>query len=394
MLFYSVTVFIVCFFMLTQILTLMDNQTLKRKERKYLIVIAVLICIGATCEFLGKYLDGMPVEMYYIHGAVKIIEFSIAPIVPILYCVVVDFSYNDNRARDYILSCLIVSNIALQVINFFFPFMWYIDSKNVYMHGSFYWIYRSIYLMGIAYFIFIFMKSTRKYQNKNIRSLIAIIFFTLFSYGIRLICLEIRTEWLVASMTLSVFINYYADMSLRIDALTLLLNRRSYEYQLKNIEFSTAIIRLDINKFKEINDTYGHRCGDKCLQIIASTILSAYGKYGYCYRTGGDEFDVILKQGVLEEISNAEGNFDTYAAIERLNKNFDNLLAQKYDTYPMLSKGVSQGFGIYYGMYDSDNMSMKDKRFSSGLLKEAIEIADKHMYEHKNQISETANTEE
>ena len=94
-----------------------------------------------------------------------------------------------------------------------------------------------------------------------------------------------------------------------------------------------------------------------------------------------------MKKGKLEQISIINENFDTYKAIELYNKQFDELLAKKLDKYPMLSSGVSKGYGIFYGMKDSSMEGKIDKRFSSGNLEKVIEIADVRMYEEKNKIN-------
>ena len=64
---------------------------------------------------------------------------------------------------------------------------------------------------------------------------------------------------------------------------------------------------LDVDEVKVVNDHYGHLYGDECLKKIGKTILKVYGGNGYCYRIGGDEFCVILKEKLddAEELNNA-----------------------------------------------------------------------------------------
>ena len=54
---------------------------------------------------------------------------------------------------------------------------------------------------------------------------------------------------------------------------------------------------FDVDDFKQINDRYGHIQGDLCLAGIAECIKKSYANFGYCYRIGGDEFCVLLKNG-------------------------------------------------------------------------------------------------
>lgn len=383
--YYEVIIIITCLFMLTQLIHLIENETLTQKEKKYLIIIAVCVIIGTVCEYLGAFLNEKIIETRLFHAFVKAVEFSIVPCIPILYCFAVNFK-EKNKSVNFIIYILLGINCACEFISMFVPFVYYINESNVYVHERFYWIYVMYYMCAITYFIYIFLKSIKKFQSKSILSLISIIVFFLIGYMIKRIDLQIRTDWLIVAMVFSAFLSYYSNLCLKFDVLTSLLNRRSYENQLKKINYETAIIKLDVNNFKHVNDTYGHQCGDVCLRVVSSVIIKAYGKVGWCYRTGGDEFDVILKPNKLDYITHKTLYYDTYKAIDDLNASFDELLSQQFEQYPMLKYGVSKGYGIFYGYIDSSCEGMQDKRFSAGTITDVIEIADKRMYENKKKI--------
>lgn len=87
-----------------------------------------------------------------------------------------------------------------------------------------------------------------------------------------------------------------------IDALTEIPNRRSFDQQL-DMEWNRAIredtplslLSLDVDKFKNFNDTYGHPQGDILLQSLANTLTSALNLPSeFVARVGGEEFAVIL----------------------------------------------------------------------------------------------------
>lgn len=80
------------------------------------------------------------------------------------------------------------------------------------------------------------------------------------------------------------------------DSLTGLKNRRAFNNILytkasRNDHFS--LISFDIDKFKTINDTYGHLCGDAVLQDLAEQINASLPEKAYSFRLGGDEFCIL-----------------------------------------------------------------------------------------------------
>lgn len=92
------------------------------------------------------------------------------------------------------------------------------------------------------------------------------------------------------------------------DALTKVSNRHSYDEDMKQLQEkinkyqSIILVDIDINRFKQINDTFGHATGDKVLIFVSKTILSAFEDIAECYRIGGDEFCLIAKNKTTEQI--------------------------------------------------------------------------------------------
>ncbi len=109
------------------------------------------------------------------------------------------------------------------------------------------------------------------------------------------------------------------------DALTGLGNRRAFEIDLAG-EFSRAdrhnyplaLISLDLDGLKAINDTHGHHRGDEYLQVFASALRQHFRAGDRPYRLGGDEFVVLLahahpsgKSSILSHVRNAIGRVRT-----------------------------------------------------------------------------------
>lgn len=89
------------------------------------------------------------------------------------------------------------------------------------------------------------------------------------------------------------------------DALTGLPNRLQFDNALDEIIAEGALDRcailcMDLDKFKAVNDTYGHQAGDAVIRTVAERIADTIGDKGMAARVGGDEFIILLRDGLDE----------------------------------------------------------------------------------------------
>lgn len=138
------------------------------------------------------------------------------------------------------------------------------------------------------------------------------------------------------------------------DSLTGSYCRQYFEDQRAHFENSDGIVMIDVDHFKQINDTYGHPIGDIALKKIASAILSCIRSSDVLIRYGGDEFLVIFprieKQALLLKLRYIQ-NAVSHAVV---------------DDYPNIKLSISIG-GV----------------FRITPLMEAIRQADQFMYQDK-----------
>lgn len=156
------------------------------------------------------------------------------------------------------------------------------------------------------------------------------------------------------------------------DKLTGIANRSLF-YELAGKFVSTVrkrrlgagLMFCDINKFKKINDTYGHEVGDKVLKHVAEVLLHAVYQKNIVARYGGDEFLVFMP-----DMKNRESY---HAIASRIMRQMENALVINGEKIPL---SLSMGISFY-----PQNASTLDHMIS---------MADKAMYEAK-QISEGNN---
>ncbi len=159
------------------------------------------------------------------------------------------------------------------------------------------------------------------------------------------------------------------------DALTGLGNRKKFDAECARLfgESSTlgrsiALLMLDGDKFKSVNDTYGHHVGDAVLKELASRIAGATSHHGTACRYGGEEFAVLLAGVNLSEASSVADE------IRRM------VCGSPFDVSAAAGKPLQLPITVSVGVCAADPSSGHPARSIAQL----IELADKQLYEAKH----------
>ena len=150
------------------------------------------------------------------------------------------------------------------------------------------------------------------------------------------------------------------------DALTDLYNERHLSSSLKHLihmDSPFGLLYLDLNKFKQVNDTYGHDVGDKLLVEVAHRIKSCIREQDLAFRIGGDEFASIILGDHTEDFYDALKNRIEQTVSQPFSDGDIHLI-------PQISAG--------YARYPQEQANME----------ELIKSADQKMYREKQQSEE------
>lgn len=262
----------------------------------------------------------------------------------------------------------VVIVIAGVIISYFNGFFFYIDSDNVYHRGKLVILHTALChfytIVTSAHALFKAMKTKVYLKSVEYRILSMFLLFPLSIGIIQIIVPSIPT--VSVGITLA-FLFVYIDLQnllISVDTLTGLNNRNQLmRYLGTRIKTETEnknlyVFMLDVNKFKKINDTYGHVEGDAALIRCANALKNANKhEKSFVGRYGGDEFIVIA------DINNKE-ELDLYC--QKMSNELTKICQEEKVPYDL-------SFSIGYAPY---NKSLKT-------IQAFIAEADNNLYEAK-----------
>lgn len=328
------------------------SYALSAARRRCFMTCFSMIILAGLSEWMGVFLNGKEgVFLRCVHSAFKFLEFSLAPFVPVIMCF--DETTAHQRAKRIILIS-VIANALIEFVSMFTGIIFYVDAAGVYHHGPVYFLYYVLVLGGIAYLFYESYRLSRRNQNWRMGSLYAIVVLLVLGVVPHLVKTELRYDWLAAGMSCLLYYVYYSETTIIMDPVTHIFNRRCYDKALEKLRQGTVVVNFDIDGFKKINDRYGHLYGDVTLEAVAEIIRQSYGKYGACYRVGGDEFGALITR--------------PHPCMDEVNSVFDNLLDAKRKSdsrFPW----VSHGYCLFNGDMDE--------------LRETLANADTMMYKYK-----------
>lgn len=326
------------------------TNRLLTKDMQHWAVIACALIAGATLgEWGGVMTNGASAALIPLHRLAKLAEFCCVGWIG----VAVGRAYGVTKYFRFAMAGALIHTV-FQCVAAGFGWVFRIDSQNVYHREALYGIYVAAFLLSIIYGFAAVIRSGKEYQTGIDTVMVLTLLMLAIGVGIQFIYSNIRIDFLCIAIGNMLLYSRCCRIVLQLDAVTHLLNRRCYDTALGNLGSRAAVLFFDINRFKHVNDTYGHTMGDVCLRRVGQLLRSVYGRYGSCFRIGGDEFCVLLEDRLDE--------------VEALNRAF----AQGVDALRQEDARMPD-VAIGYAYYLSDTCH----------IQQVIEEADAMMYRNK-----------
>lgn len=259
-------------------------------------------------------------------------------------------------------------NTVLLIINLKFNIIFSIDKNNFFQNEKF-----SIipFLIGTFYYIsiYIFLVKHKHTIPNDIYIFISIMYIFPFTASVlELFIPELLLTW--GSITTVLIFSYILLQQelFETDPLTGAFNRNFFNsFVSKTNKFTMNLsklgaINIDLDEFKSINDTYGHKVGDDVLKNFVLLLNKAFKKKSKIIRMGGDEFIIIIENTSNEEI------------ISHIR--FLNIITEVYNSVNKYPIKFSYSYCIYsndfndiYDFFDHIDNKMYQNKYLKKLLK-------------------------
>ncbi len=357
------TVFVV-FAMMIMLTAVAFNTTLDSKRKNTTRVLFLVISVAALCEWMGKALDGTPAHWIWLHRLVKYIELCSAPFLGLL-C---GKSLSSRSLWEKGVGSLLAFHAVLETVNLFTGQIWYVDAQNIYHHGPVYFVYIFFYCSGVAYYLVQGLQTFWHYQQSGGVMVLLVTAF-LVTGIVESMWGGVEITWLVVAISAIMLYKFYGDILQQVDGLTELGNRWSFEDYLKRYRGTGIILFFDVDRFKLVNDTFGHAVGDKCLCTVAQGLREVYGTSGRCFRAGGDEFCVVLHRN-LDKVEQMNAAFEQW---QKENTEKDQpvmMVSVGWETFDTTQESLAEAFDrADRAMYNAKNAHRAARTGADGTQK-------------------------
>lgn len=285
--------------------------------RFMMVLMAVLMTVNMASWMLnGRPGRGVAYGLWIFNMAYFILVEFIAYL---WYLYTYDILHKENgqRGRKVLIPSIPqILFLVLLITNPWHRLFFYVDEKNCYVRGQLFLLHE---LLAFGYVaaasvqaLYYCSREETRERRREARWLAYFVILPVIGGAIQLrfYGVEVFLPFTTASL-LMVYLNVQQEQVTR-DSLTGLNNRRRMDQYLEELALtyqgyeSYYCLLMDVDRFKKINDTYGHVAGDAILRQVAEQLKKTFGdSKAFLARYGGDEFVVILRDQTKTEVEEA-----------------------------------------------------------------------------------------
>ena len=283
--------------LLAFVISLMSTVFIDKKSIRRMYFLIAAIFVLSICVFVEFYYSNDPTHNT-LRTVLMAIRYSATPLITSL----VIFTLI-KKLRWYIFIPAIILTI-IDVISIFTGIVFSLKDDGTLDRGVLGYI---PFIVAGLYFVFLVYILVKR-SNKRWIEIIPILFLIFaFSSGLILPFIFGTDYANIFCTTIAIALFAYHEFSIlqltKKDSLTGLLNRQAYFSDITHDpESISALVSIDMNGLKEVNDNYGHGAGDEALVTLALCFQKALRRNESGYRIGGDEYIIVCRKISKEEL--------------------------------------------------------------------------------------------
>lgn len=216
---------------------------------------------------------------------------------PMIIYIIICILCRDQKMRLIVGSIPLFLLFACCLSAFFSPVMFSYDSNNEFVRGP---LGLLPFIVSAFYLFIMLILTIRHYEERGLSESLFSFFLIIFTVISVVAEVALKTKGslnITCALAIIFYYMYFLVQQFKRDPLTNLLNRHCFYLDIASISESLyAIISLDLNNLKTINDKEGHNAGDLAICTVVKCIKNVL-PHGYSfYRVGGDEFMILCKK--------------------------------------------------------------------------------------------------
>ena len=281
----------------------MTSQT-RRPVDKIFSAIILIGVMGTILEPFTFLIDGKGGGFFWFVSILSnTVEYASTATVAVLWVWYVDLNLNHDvkRLKTKFAPMLIIWAILMLLLlgNIFGGFVFSIDENNVYSRQPLGYAFYIFLLISYLTSIYLYCKFRALHGRTQFFPIWMFLTPLFLSILVQVPFYGISVTFLGCSVGLiGIYLNLLSKQSL-VDSLTGLYNRAYIEREIivarRSKKYIYSGIMLDIDQFKQINDSFGHSEGDAALARAAKILINATDRDAIAFRFAGDEFIVLVK---------------------------------------------------------------------------------------------------
>lgn len=335
--------------------------TVESFSRKLLLILIMVAGLAIVTEPLTWIFDSKHFfGAYFLEYSTNVLLILYGPIIAGLMLSYVKYFVEKDIVvvyKNWFYMYPAIVTAVMLVINMFYPIYFTIDkATNSYEVGDYYFIHYLILVLMYLYMVVIGINQRNK-VDRNITLMFMIFFIIPFlAMVFQWFYIDVFFSWNSIVLGILVVYIFVESTNGEKDFLTALYNRSSFEKyvnQLLEKQKDFKVIFFDLDKFKAINDTFGHIKGDFVLKSFAKILVKVARENKMVSRLGGDEFMMIIET----------------------NEGVKLVVKEIYDELKNTNDAVLECLTFSYGAYTNPIDMTVDQIYAS---------VDNEMYEFKN----------